>query len=38
MFEALDREFRDMMIDAPSPIDSSQLKELSLGLKIEEKV
>ncbi len=29
---------RDMMIDAPSPIDSSQLKELSLGLKIEEKV
>ncbi len=29
---------RDMMIDAPSPIDASQLKELSLGLKIEEKV
>ena len=29
---------RDMMIDAPSPIDSVQLKELSLDVKIEEKV
>jgi len=29
---------RDMMIDAPSRVDASQLKELSLGLKIEEKV
>ena len=28
---------RDMMIDAPSPIDSVQLKELSLDVKIEEK-
>jgi aspartyl-tRNA synthetase len=29
---------RDMMIDAPSPIDSVQLKELSLDVKIEEKI
>ena len=29
---------RDMMIDAPSPIDVVQLKELSLNVKIEEKV
>ena len=29
---------RDMMIDAPSPIDSVQLKELSLDVKVEEKI
>ena len=29
---------RDMMIDAPSPIDSVQLKELSLGVNITEKI
>jgi len=29
---------RDMMIDAPSPIDGDQLKELSLDVTIEEKV
>ena len=29
---------RDMMIDAPSPVDATQLKELSLDVKIEEKV
>jgi len=29
---------RDMMIDAPSPIDSTQLNELSLDVKIEEKI
>ena len=29
---------RDMMIDAPSRVDASQLKELSLGLHIEEKI
>jgi len=29
---------RDMMIDAPSPVDATQLKELSLDVTIEEKV
>ena len=28
---------RDMMIDAPSPVDATQLKELSLDVKVEEK-